>query len=121
MNRVDRILTYQPLDETALAEILDQHIAEFHRHVEARRGPGSVDIDIPPEPRRALLRRGTSLEYGARELKRTLHRHLTEPLAALVAGGSLAPGASLRLVVGDSGGELALEAGPGGEGCDDGY
>jgi ATP-dependent Clp protease ATP-binding subunit ClpA len=121
LNRVDRILTYQPLDETALAEILDQHIAEFQRHVEARLGPGSVDIDIPPETRRALLRRGTSLEYGARELKRTLHRHLTEPLAALVAGGSLAPGASLRLVVDESGGELALEAGPGGEGCDDGY
>ncbi len=121
LNRVDRILTYQPLDEAALSEILDQHIDEFQRHVEARLGPGSVDIDIPPETRRALLRRGTSLEYGARELKRTLHRHLTEPLAALVAGGRLAPGASLRLVVDEAGGGLALEAGPGGEGCDDGY
>jgi hypothetical protein len=29
-------------------------------------------------------RAGTSPEYGARELKRTIHKHLTQPLATLV-------------------------------------
>ena len=35
-------------------------------------------------PQRNLLRLGTSTEYGARELKRTVLRHITQPLAALV-------------------------------------
>ncbi len=121
LNRIDRILTYRPLDDAALAEILDQHIADFQRHVNARLGANSVDIDVPPEARRVLLRRGTSLDSGARELKRTLHRHLTEPLAALVATGSLAPGSSLRLVVEDGGDHLELHREPAGSLADDGY
>jgi len=109
LNRIDRIITYQPLDEEALAEILDQHIEEFQRHVNARLGPRAVKIEVPPETRRTLLRLGASREYGARELKRTLHRHLTEPLAELVAGGRLGPGAAVRLVVEGRQKELVLE------------
>jgi ATP-dependent Clp protease ATP-binding subunit ClpA len=118
MNRIDRVITYRPLDEGALAEILDQHIADFQRHVEARLGPRAVEIDVPAETRRVLLQKGTSLEYGARELKRTLHRHLTEPLAALVAGGAVEPGATLRLVFDREEDRLVLQAG---DGSDDGY
>ncbi len=118
MNRIDRVITYRPLDEDALAEILDQHIADFQRHVEARLGPRAVGIEVPAETRRVLLRKGASSEYGARELKRTLHRHLTEPLAALVAGGEVEPGATLRLVFDRGEDRLALRTA---DGTDDGY
>ncbi len=121
LNRIDRIITYRPLDESALAEILDQHIAEFQRHVGERLGPNAVGIEIPPETRRALLREGASPALGARELKRTLHRHLTEPLAALVAGGAMRPGSSLRLVVDGDDGRLALKPEAGAGAGDDGY
>ncbi len=99
VNRIDRVITYQPLDDSALTKILDQHIAEFQHHVNMRLGPRCFDIEVPPETRRFLLRKGTSAEYGARELKRTLHRHLTQPLAALVAGGEIQPGSSVRLEI----------------------
>ena len=121
LNRIDRILTYRPLDEGALAEILDQHIAEFQRHVGERLGPNAVGIEVPPETRRVLLRKGASVAFGARELKRTLHRHLTEPLAALVAGGAMEPGCSLRLVVDEQDDRLVLQPGAGVEAADDGY
>jgi ATP-dependent Clp protease ATP-binding subunit ClpA len=121
LNRIDRIITYRPLDEGALAEILDQHIADFQRHVGERLGAHAVDIEVPPETRRALLRKGSSAEFGARELKRTLHRHLTEPLAALVAGGAMEPGCSLRLVFSESEDRLVLQSGSGAEAADDGY
>ena len=121
LNRIDRILTYHPLDEGALAEILDQHIADFQRHVGERMGPNAVDIQVPPETRRALLRKGASGVFGARELKRTLHRHLTEPLAALVAGGTMEPGCALRLVLDEQDDRLVLQPGSGVEADDDGY
>lgn len=97
VNRIDQVITYRPLDEEALAEILDQHIAELQQHVCVRLGPRSFGIEVPADCREFLLRRGTSPEYGARELKRTLHRHVTQPLATLVAGGEIAPGASVRV------------------------
>ena len=121
INRIDRIITYRPLDDQSLAEILDQHIAEFQQHVGTRLGPQAVEIEVPPETRRAILRKGSSVEFGARELKRTLHRHLTEPLAALVAGGGIEPGACVRLVFSEQEDRLLLQTGAGGEPEDDGY
>ncbi len=93
VNRIDVVITYQPLDELALAAILEQHIADLQRHVNTRLGNRSFEIEVTPASKRFLLERGTSAEYGARELKRTIHRHLTQPLAALVARGGVEPGA----------------------------
>jgi ATP-dependent Clp protease ATP-binding subunit ClpA len=97
INRIDEVITYRPLDEESLAEILDQHISDLQRHVHVRLGPRGFGIEVPPESRKFLLKKGVSLEYGARELKRTLHRHLTQPLASLVSGGEIAPGSLIRL------------------------
>ena len=38
------------------------------------------------------MKRGTSVAYGARELKRTIHKHLIQPIAAMVAEGEIDPG-----------------------------
>ncbi len=99
VNRIDHVITYRPLDEDSLSRILDRHISDFQRHVNSRLGPDGFGIEVPSETRRFLLRKGTSAEYGARELKRTLHRHLTQPLAALVAGGRIEPGSSVRIEI----------------------
>jgi ATP-dependent Clp protease ATP-binding subunit ClpA len=121
LNRIDRIITYRPLDEGALAAILDQHIDEFQRHVFLRLGARGFDIQVPPETRQALLKKGTSAEFGARELKRTLHRHLTEPLAALVAGGGIEPGSSVRLLFDNHEDRLFIQTEAGELPADDGY
>jgi ATP-dependent Clp protease ATP-binding subunit ClpA/CheY-like chemotaxis protein len=91
VNRIDAVITYRPLDETSLGEILDHHIAELQRHVHTRLGDRSFEIDVTPAARRLILERGASREFGARELKRTIHRLLTQPLAALVAQSGVAP------------------------------
>ncbi|RPI16588.1 MAG: ATPase, partial [Acidobacteriales bacterium] len=98
-----------------------QHISEFQRHIGARMGPQGFDIEVPPETRRALLRMGASTEFGARDLKRTLHRHLIEPLAALVTSGVIEPGASLRLLYSEQADRLFLQTGAGEVIADDGY
>jgi CheY-like chemotaxis protein len=97
VNRIDAVVTYQPLDTEALEIILDQHIDELQRHVNSRLGARCFTLDVAPESRQFLLRKGISTEYGARELKRTLHRHLTQPLATLVARGQAEPGSCLHV------------------------
>ena len=91
------MITYQPLDHESLAAILDQQIAELQRHVNTRLGDRYFNIEVPFESRQFLLRKGTSPEYGARELKRTIHRNLTQPLATKVASGQIEPGARVRV------------------------
>jgi ATP-dependent Clp protease ATP-binding subunit ClpA len=56
-----------------------------------------------------LLQKGTSAEYGARELKRAILRHLTQPLAALVSRGEVEPGALVRASVFDTTLHLEVE------------
>ncbi len=110
VNRIDAVITYQPLEPESLATILDQQIAELQRHVNTRLGDRYFNIEVPFESRQFLLRKGTSPEYGARELKRTIHRFLTQPLATLVASGKIEPGARVRVEVAEDGESLSIRS-----------
>ena len=89
LNRIDAIVTYRPLDSSALASIVDQQLAELQDHVYARLGERSFELAVGPRARAFLLERGTSAEYGARELRRAIHRHLSRPLAVFVTSGKV--------------------------------
>src|SRR5690242_7220982 len=97
VNRIDCVITYQPLTPESLAAILDHQIDDLQNHVNTRLGSRCFTIEVPFESRQFLLKKGTSAEYGARELNRTIHRHLTQPLATLVATGQVNPGARVRV------------------------
>lgn len=97
VNRIDAVVTYEPLGSESLSSILDQQIQEFQAHVCNRLGAGAFAIDVPSRSRQLLLAEGTSAEYGARELKRTVHRRLIQPMAALVAADRIPPGATVGL------------------------
>jgi len=101
VNRIDAVITYHPLSSEALATILDHNIDELQRHVNTRLGDRCFDFEVSPEARQFLLRMGTSEEYGARELKRTVHRLMTQPLATMVASGQLSPGTNVRFEMGN--------------------
>ena len=108
VNRIDTVITYRPLAAAALAEILDHQVAELQQHVHTRLAEQSFDLVVTPPARDLLLARGTSEEHGARELKRTIHRLMTQPLAALVADGGVPAGARVTVEVGADGETLAL-------------
>ncbi|MBM3811043.1 MAG: response regulator [Acidimicrobiia bacterium] len=103
VNRIDAVVTYQPLDENAYREILNHQIEELQQHVNTRLGQRCFRIEVPEASRQFLLAQGTSSKYGARELKRTVHRHLTQPLAKMVALGEIEPGALVKVERADSG------------------
>ncbi|HYP12889.1 MAG TPA: AAA family ATPase, partial [Bryobacteraceae bacterium] len=83
MNRVDAVVTYEPLKSDSLREILDQQIKTLQEHIMLRLGGQAFNLSISDASRQLLLERGTSPEYGAREIRRTLHRLVTQPIAAL--------------------------------------
>jgi ATP-dependent Clp protease ATP-binding subunit ClpA len=115
INRIDSVVTYQPLDSAALTAILDQHIEDLQDHIDRRLGERAFRIQVPARSRKFLLEKGTSAEYGARELKRVLHQQLMQPLAAMVTGGEINPGASVRTEVSPRKAKLVLKTRDDGE------
>ncbi len=96
VNRIDAVITYRPLGANDLAQILEQQLEALDRHIHKRLGARAFTLDVDGEAKEFLLAKGTSSEYGARELKRTVLRSLTQPLAALLAGGAIEPGATVH-------------------------
>src|SRR6202163_1119183 len=71
VNRIDAVVTYQPLGIESMETILDPDMKALQQHVISRLGDNWFTIEVLPEARNFLLERGVSEEYGARELKRT--------------------------------------------------
>jgi ATP-dependent Clp protease ATP-binding subunit ClpA len=112
VNRIDSIVAYQPLDSLALEEILDQQLRRLQRHLMERMSVRSFTVEVDENARAFLLSEGVSEEYGARELKRTIHRRILQPLASLVAANRIPPMGFLRVTVSDDGDGLDLNPEP---------
>jgi ATP-dependent Clp protease ATP-binding subunit ClpA len=110
VNRIDAVITYQPLTAESLSAILSHHISGLQNHVNTRLGSRSFTLDVPQEARQFLLEKGTSSEYGARELNRTIYRFLTQPLATLVATNQVNPGGRVAVQVAEDREKLVLQA-----------
>jgi CheY-like chemotaxis protein len=115
INRIDHIITYQPLNAESFAAITDHEIDNLQNHVNSRLANRCFNIEVPYDTRQWLIDKGTSPEYGARELKRTIHKHLTQPLATLVAKNQIEPGARVRVEVAGDKESLTLRATNAGE------
>jgi ATP-dependent Clp protease ATP-binding subunit ClpA len=109
INRVDRMITYRPLAGEALESILDLQMEALNRHIHLRLGPAAFQLQLAAPAREFLLTRGTSAEYGARELKRAMHRHVIQPLARVVLEHRADPGATLKVDVAADGGTLTFQ------------
>ena len=107
INRIDEVVTYQPLDRKALEGILKLQLALLQNHIRSRLGPASFDLELSSRARKHLLSEGTSTQYGARELKRAIHRLLMQPLARQLTRKAIPAGSTLHVDV--SGRHGALE------------
>jgi len=108
VNRIDAVVTYQPLGIESIETILDNDIQGLQRHVNSRLGERCFTIEVLPEARDFLLARGVSEEYGARELKRTIHRQLTQPLATMVTRAEINASAIVQIGVSANGEQLTI-------------
>ena len=61
VNRIDCIITYQPLTAESLSTILDLQIADLQNHVNTRLGARSFTLEVPLEARQFLLRKRLSI------------------------------------------------------------
>lgn len=109
VNRVDHTITYKPLDAAAIEAILDLQLAQLERLLDTRLGPASFSLKVTDSARAFLIRKGTSPQHGARELKRAIHRHIIQKLARLLNDKQARPGSTVTVTC--SGDELVFAGG----------
>ncbi|MBK5292210.1 MAG: ATP-dependent Clp protease ATP-binding subunit [Acidobacteriia bacterium] len=108
VNRIDASVTYQPLTKDSLNVILEQHLIDLQSLIDHRLGVRGFSVEVSGEACEFLLARGASAIYGARELKRTMHRQLIQPMAVMVSAGQATPGGTLIVTVSKDGDRLHL-------------
>lgn len=77
LNRLDKVLTFRPLDARSCQHIVRYRLESLRARVE----PNGVLLRWTPAAVRRLAELGTHDEYGAREIRRTIDREVEEPLS----------------------------------------
>lgn len=107
VNRIDTVITYRPLDREACGLILDRIVDTFATLIGNRLGIRGFHLRCTKDAKSVLLDKGTSIEYGARELKRTVQRELMQPIAMMVSENQIPPGSTVTLNA--KGGEFEIK------------
>jgi ATP-dependent Clp protease ATP-binding subunit ClpA len=88
-NRVDDFIVFRNIAD--FRQILERELSVLNETLTVRLGNRRVFPELTESARTFLLEVGTSKKYGARELKRAIHRHLIDPLAQLLTSGEAPP------------------------------
>ena len=93
INRLSQIIVFQPLDKTAVREIIDKFVNRLRSRLTAQ----GVNIALEDSAYELLMNSGFSESYGAREMERTIDTLLAKPLANALLQQKIGPGATLRV------------------------
>ena len=93
LNRVDEIIVFRPLDEAQLRQIVGLLAAGVAR----RLAESGVTLELTDDALTLLAREGYDPAFGARPLRRSIQRHLENPLARRILGGEFRAGDTVRV------------------------
>jgi ATP-dependent Clp protease ATP-binding subunit ClpB len=104
LNRIDETLIFRPLTKQHLRLVVDIQLT----HLERLLGDRKLKLDLDDAAKDYLVDRGYEPALGARPVKRSILRHLQDPLAHALLSGKFADGATIRVRV--AGEELSFES-----------
>ncbi len=97
LNRVDEIITFNPLSAETLEKILDLQLTELHTRLTEQK----LTLVLTDEARNCILRAGHDEANGARPLRRAIERLLTRPLSNRIIEDAFVPGDTIVVHAGD--------------------
>ena len=92
-NRLDAVLTFAPLDQKVMLQVVDKFVAELATQLAER----NVRIKLSSAARRSLAERGYDPLFGARPLGRLIQQEINDPLASEILFGALKNGGEVRV------------------------
>jgi len=103
LNRVDEVVTFEPLTREQLADIVELQLARLRERLAERK----IELELTDTAKELLAEEGWDPAYGARPLKRAIQRQLENPLAGALLERRFVEGDTVKVDVRD--GELVFE------------
>ena len=97
MNRLDKIVTFQPLGTDQLKRILDIELNLVQQRIFNAPSERAFVFTVSENSKDHLLTEGTDMKYGARHLKRAIERLLVQPMSNLIATDQVRGGDWIRV------------------------
>lgn len=98
VNRIDKIVVFQPLGPAELRRILDIELNLVQERIFSAADPERHFVfNLTDRAKDYLLEQGTDMKYGARHLKRAIERLLVQPLSNLIATEQVRGGDLVRV------------------------
>ncbi len=96
-NRLDAIVTFKPLTPEAMETIVEKFVMQLESQLKDRK----VAIDLSPDARAWLAKKGYDPKMGARPLGRVIQREVRDPLTDEILFGKLENGGTVTIGVAD--------------------
>jgi ATP-dependent Clp protease ATP-binding subunit ClpA len=106
-NRLDGIVSFKPLSSEVMETIVDKFVLELEAQLRERK----VAIELLPEARAHLAKKGYDPVFGARPLARIIQTEVRNPLTDEILFGRLEHGGTVRIGL-DEKGALAFTYSP---------
>ena len=95
INRLDEIINFDQLTLESILKIVDIELNTLIKRIE---GLGYT-LDITPEAKEFLAKKGYDVQYGARPLKRSIQTYLEDPLAEFMLSEETSSEKNMKAVV----------------------
>jgi ATP-dependent Clp protease ATP-binding subunit ClpC len=109
LNRISRIVYFDPLTEDLLLAIFDKFFAQAVERFRAQ----NIEVEVADGLKRALCTKYTDVKRGARPLQRAIEDEIITPLADMIISGDIVP--NMRVTVSgkvvEASGSLQIEIG----------
>ena len=104
LNRLDEIITFDQLDNTAIRKIVDIELSRLFKRINDM----GYAVEISDEAKTLLANKGYSPQYGARPLKRAIQTYIEDVLCELLLSDDKKPGTTISIDV-DGDDKLKIE------------
>ena len=104
-NRLDEIIMFNPLDESAMTRIVSRMV----RELETQLAEKNITLSIAEDAKTWLAQKGYEPAFGARPMARLIQREISVPLSEEILFGFAQNGAKVKILLNDAGNGLKLE------------
>jgi ATP-dependent Clp protease ATP-binding subunit ClpC len=104
LNRLDDIIVFRSLTKDDLKQIVNMELAKVSKRLVEK----GLKLNVSEEAKEFLIEKGSSLEFGARPLRRAIEQHLEDMLAEELLKGTFQGSEALTVKVVEVDGDKKL-------------
>jgi len=95
LNRIDETVVFHPLSEKDVLEIIDLQLNDLMENLDKK----SIHLTITKKAKQLVLKKGYSVEYGVRRLRREIQSLLEDPLSEKLLERTFLDGDAIKVDV----------------------